>query len=86
MEAKPLCTNTAVVTVTFTYKNIITRFECPLEIVSNQGTHFVNAVIEELLVCYQIQDKQSLLPTWQWTSGIHKQNLDQHAQKVYPRE
>ena len=59
MEAKPLRTNTAVVTATFLYDNIITRFGCPLEIVSDQGSHFVNGVIEELMDKHIIKHRTS---------------------------
>ena len=40
VEAKVLCTNTATVTAKFLYENIITRFGCPLELISDQGSHF----------------------------------------------
>ena len=49
VEAKPLRKYTAVVSATFLYDNIITRFGCPLDIVPDQGTHFVISVIEDLM-------------------------------------
>ena len=47
------------VTASFIYENIITRFGCPLEIVSDQGTHFVSAVIEDLLDNHIIKHRTS---------------------------
>ena len=31
------------------YENIITRFGCPLTLISDQGKHFINNTIETLL-------------------------------------
>jgi hypothetical protein len=45
VETQALCTNTSVVTVKFLYEHIFTRFGCPLTIVTDQGTHFINDVI-----------------------------------------
>jgi uncharacterized membrane protein YvlD (DUF360 family) len=48
VEARALCTNTIVVIVKFIYKHILMRFGCPLTIVTNQSTHFINDVIRYL--------------------------------------
>jgi len=48
VEAKALCTNTTIVTTKFLYDHIFTWFGCPLIIVTNQGTHFINDVIRYL--------------------------------------
>jgi len=32
----------------FLYENIILHFECPRELISDRGTHFLNDTIEEL--------------------------------------
>jgi len=45
VEARALHTNIVVVTTKFLYDHILTRFGCPLTIVTNQGTHFINNVI-----------------------------------------
>ena len=44
-EAKAVRKVGACSTAKFIYKNIITRFGCPIEIVTDQGTHFINQVI-----------------------------------------
>ena len=38
----------------FIYENIITRFGCPLTLISNQGTHFINKTIKTLTDQFQI--------------------------------
>jgi hypothetical protein len=48
VEAKTLKTNIVVVTVIFMYEYILTRFNCPLTIVTNQGMHFINDTINHL--------------------------------------
>jgi hypothetical protein len=45
VEAQAFHTNIDVVTVKFLYEYIFTRFGCPLTIVTNQGTHFINDAI-----------------------------------------
>ncbi len=42
MEVRALRTNTTIVTTKFLYEHIVTRFGCPLTIVINQDTHFIN--------------------------------------------
>ncbi len=46
VEAQALCTNTIVVTAKFLYKHILMRFGCPLTIMIDQITHFINDVIK----------------------------------------
>ncbi len=48
VETQALCTNIAIVTAKFLYKHIFTIFGCPLTIVTDQGTHFINDVIKYL--------------------------------------
>ncbi len=45
VEARVLRTNTIAITTKFLYDHILTRFGCPLTIVIDQGTHFINDVI-----------------------------------------
>ncbi len=49
VEVKALCTNTIVVIAKFLYDHIFTWFVCPLTIVIDQGTHFINNVLHYLL-------------------------------------
>ena len=45
VEAKPLQDNMATSTAKFLYKNIWCRFECPIELVNDQGTSFINKIV-----------------------------------------
>ncbi len=49
VEAKALQTNITNVTVKFLYDHILTQFGCPLTIVIDQGTHFMNDFIHYLI-------------------------------------
>ena len=48
VEAKALRDNTAMSTAKFVYEHIWCRFGCPIELVSDQGGHFLNHLIDEL--------------------------------------
>ena len=51
--------NDACTTAKFLFENIFTRYGLLLEIVSNQEVHFVNEVIEFLLVEFMVIHKRS---------------------------
>ncbi len=46
MEAQAFRTNIVAVIAKFSYDHILTRFGCPLTIMTNQGTHFINDEIK----------------------------------------
>jgi hypothetical protein len=48
VEIKALKTNTIVVIAKFLYECILTRFGCPLTIITNQGVHFIDDAIKYL--------------------------------------
>ena len=48
VEARALRTNSAQETAHFLYEAILTRFGCPLHLVSDQGSHFLNGTIQVL--------------------------------------
>ncbi len=49
VEAKAFRTNIVIITAKFMYEYILTRFGCPLTIVTNQGIHFINDIIKYLI-------------------------------------
>ena len=53
-EAKVVRKADARSTAKFIYEHIITRFGCSIEIVTDQGTHFINQVITELLGTFMV--------------------------------
>ena len=56
-EAEATKTNDKVVVAKFLRENIMSRFGCPKELVSDRGTHFVNDVIEELTTKFKIKHR-----------------------------
>jgi hypothetical protein len=46
VEVRTLKTNTAIVIAIFLYECILTRFGCPLTIVTDHGVHFINNAIK----------------------------------------
>ena len=51
--------NIATSTTKFLYKYIWCRFGCPIELVSDQGTHFRNKIVNELSTYYAVVHKKS---------------------------
>ena len=56
VEAKALRENTASVIARFLYEHIWCRFGCPIEIISDQGCHFLNSVVHKKSTLYYTQD------------------------------
>ena len=59
VEAKSLRDNTAASTTKFLYEHIWCRFGCPIELISDQGGHFLSAVIDGLTHHYVLVHKKS---------------------------
>ena len=69
VEAKATPKNTARTTAKFLFENIFTRYGLPLEIVSDQGVHFVNEVIKFLLADFLVTHKR-LAPYHPQANGL----------------
>ena len=52
-------TNTAANAATFIYENIISRFGCPMILVSDRGIHFLNSLIQEMTDRFQIDHRKT---------------------------
>ena len=59
VEAKALRDNTALSTAKFLYECIWCRYGCPIELVSDQGSHFINEVVKGLEQHYTVVHKRS---------------------------
>jgi len=57
VEAVALPTNDAKVVVTFLKHNIFSRFGVPRALISDEGTHFLNKLMENLLKKYNVKHK-----------------------------
>ena len=53
-EATPVKDYTAVTTAKFLFDHVMTRFGCPKFLISDQGMHFFNQLIEKLTEEFQI--------------------------------
>ena len=69
VEAKALRDNTTASTAKFIYENLWCRFGCPIELVSDQGGHFVNRIICELTSHYAVVHKKST-PYYPQANGL----------------
>ena len=54
VEAELVDTCSSEIVAKFIYENIITIFGCPLTLINDQGTHFINKTIKTLTDQFQI--------------------------------
>jgi hypothetical protein len=59
VEARVLKDNTAASTAKFIFKEIITKFGCPIELVSDQESHFLNETIQILTKKFMVLHRKS---------------------------
>ena len=58
-EAKPVDTCSSEIAAKFIYENIVTRFGCPITLISDQGSHFINKTIKALTDQFKIDHRRS---------------------------
>jgi hypothetical protein len=59
VESIALKTNTAIITTIFLYECVLTRFGCPLTIVTNHGVHFIDDAIKYLTYHFMLKHLSS---------------------------
>ena len=58
-EAEPVDTCSSEIAGKFIYENIIAIFGCPLTLINDQGTHFINKTVKTLTDQFQIHHHRS---------------------------
>ena len=53
-EAEPVDSCSSEIAAKFIYENIITIFGCPITLISDQGSHFINKTIKALTYQFKI--------------------------------
>ena len=71
VEAKALRDNTAASSEMFLYEYIWCRYGCLIELVSDQGGHFLGQVVESLTTFYAVVHKRST-PYYPQANGLAK--------------
>jgi hypothetical protein len=61
VEVQALRTNIVIITIKFLYEHIFPRFGCPLTIMTDQGTHFINDVIKYLANHFILKHTNSIV-------------------------
>ena len=59
VKAKALHDNTTMSTAKFVYEYLWCRFGCPIELISDQGGHFLNRFVQDLTTHYVVVHKKS---------------------------
>jgi transposase InsO family protein len=59
VEARAFKDYSSTTTTCFIFDDIITRFGCPKNIMSDQGTHFINKTIEALTQEFEVHHQKS---------------------------
>ena len=71
VKAIPTYTSDAKVVINFLHINIFSRFGTPKALVSDEGSHFCNRLVEKLLLKYRVRNK-TMLACYPQTNGQAK--------------
>jgi hypothetical protein len=74
VEAWAFHINTATITVKFLYEHIFMKFGCPLTIMIDQGTHFINDAIKYLTDHFIFRHTSSTIYYPQWNGQAKSTN------------
>jgi transposase InsO family protein len=74
VEAWALKTNTVAITAKFLCEQILTRYGCPLTLISDQSTHYINEAIEHLVEHFLLQHWNSTTYYLQGTGQAESTN------------
>ena len=69
VKAKALRDNTTVSRAKFVYEHLWCRFGCSIELISDQGGHFLNNIIRQLTLHYAVVHKKSM-PYYPQANGL----------------
>jgi hypothetical protein len=58
-KAKAFKNNNITTNARFLYEHIITKFGCPMELINDQGSHFINETIKIFIVEFMINHKKA---------------------------
>ena len=83
-EVEPIESLSSDIDAKFTYENIVTRFGCPLTLISDQGSHFLNKTIITLTKKFMIEHRKSTVYHPQSNGAIEdfKKTLTRELTKI----
>ena len=71
VEVKALRDHTAASMTKFIYEYIWCRYGCPIELINNQGGHFLGQVVERLTTFYEVVHKHNM-PYYPQVNGLEE--------------
>jgi hypothetical protein len=85
VEARILCTNIGIINTKFLYDHIFTQFGYPLTIIIDQGTHFINYLVDHFILKHIKQVEFTNKVFWTLFSKLVNENWsdwDEHMSTI----